>query len=68
MARGIYSHEHDDTDFLWLINNYKSSNNSCFLVDIPGYPILLLPMPEKSAVEEPFLGYSTMEYSTETKP
>lgn len=46
MSRGVYSHEQDDSDFAWLINNYKNSGKKCILIDIPGSPIVLISLPE----------------------
>jgi hypothetical protein len=45
MVRGIYSHELDDVDFVWLINNFKENNPDHYTVEIPGSPIVLLWVP-----------------------
>ena len=51
MSRGVYSHEQDDSDFAWLINNYKNSGKKCILIDIPGYPIVMIAVPEAEETE-----------------
>lgn len=51
MSRGVYSHEQDDSDFAWLINNYKNSGKKCILIDIPGSPIVLIAVPEAENTE-----------------
>jgi hypothetical protein len=51
MSRGVYSHEQDDSDFAWLINNYKTSGKKSILIDIPGSPIVLIAIPEAEESE-----------------
>jgi hypothetical protein len=46
MSRGVYGHEQDDSDFAWLISNYKNSCKKSILIDIPGSPIVLIAIPE----------------------
>jgi hypothetical protein len=46
MSRGVYSHEQDDSDFAWLIDNYKNSGKKCILIDVPGTPIVLITLPD----------------------
>jgi hypothetical protein len=51
MTRGVYSHEQDDPDFAWLINNYKNTKKNCVLIDMHNLPIILISIPQVS--EEP---------------
>jgi len=50
MCRGVYSHEKDDSDFAWLINNYKAMGNKSILIEIPGSPIVLITIPESEEI------------------
>jgi hypothetical protein len=52
MSRGIYSHELDDADFCWLINNFKANNPDHYAVELPGSPIVFLWIPITVEEEE----------------
>lgn len=50
MARGIFAHELNDPDFIWLLSNYKESNPHSTVLDSPGLPVMVLSFPEPSVI------------------
>jgi hypothetical protein len=42
MARPVYPHELDDSDYNWLISNYLEQNPTSKVLDLVGLPVIIL--------------------------